>query len=165
MNKSRRRMPFAVILLFLCLGSGAGAFAFWLMDHLQAISVSGIIIAVSFIVFLASYTGAFFLYLRKRDTRRATTARVISSHSTQQNLQGTIEGMIPGNRYQVKKSFTDYYGNSFEKGEFLHFKVRHFLPYHGGYTIVLNERALYLQEERNQEIVDHFSDYIAQAPQ
>ena len=70
--------------------------------------------------------------------------------------------MIPGSQYQVIRSFTDYYGNSFEQREILRFKQRYFLPYEGGHTIVFEERSLYLQEEKNQEIVEHFSDYIVQ---
>jgi hypothetical protein len=163
MNRNRPKTPTALLLMLICLGSGAAALSFWLVDHRQAIPASGITIAVSFIVFLASYTGAFFLYLHERDARRAMVVTTVSSKTPiQQNLEGTIYRMIPGTRYQVKQSFTDYYGNSFERNEILRFKERHFLPYEGGHTIVFKERSLYLQEERNQGIVEHFSDYIVQ---
>ena len=79
-----------------------------------------------------------------------------------QDLEGTIYGMIPGSQYQVLPAFTDFYGNSFEQGAKLLFRQRYFLPYEGGHTIVFEERSLYLQEDRNQEIVDHFSEYVVQ---
>ena len=69
---------------------------------------------------------------------------------------------MPGRKYRVLQSFTDYYGNSFQRNEVLHFKERHFLPYHGGHTIVFTERSLYLQEEQNSEILARFSEYIAE---
>ena len=77
------------------------------------------------------------------------------------NVAGTVYGMIPGRDYQVRKSFVDSYGNRFEQGQRLRFKERHYLPYHGGHTIVFDERTLYLQDEQDSEILDHFSDYIA----
>jgi hypothetical protein len=77
------------------------------------------------------------------------------------DVEGTVYGLLPGREYRVLKSFKDYYGNAFERGERLRFKERHFLPYHGGYTIVFEEKALYLQEDQNREILDHFSEYIA----
>lgn len=54
----------------------------------------------------------------------------------------------------------DYYGNSFNQGDVLRFRERHFLPYHGGHTVIFEERALYLQEKVNAEILDNFSEYI-----
>lgn len=79
----------------------------------------------------------------------------------QQNPAERVYELIPGAQYQVIQSFTDYYQNSFTQGELLYFRQRHFLPYEGGHTIVFEERTLYLQEEVNQEILDHFSDYLA----
>ena len=163
MNQSHRKTPFAILFFLLCLGTGAVALAFWLIDHPQEISKSGIILALSLAVFFLSYTGAFLLYLHWRESQRAPSKMTLpSSMSSAQNLEGTIYGMIPGSQYQVIRSFTDYYGNSFEQREILRFKQRYFLPYEGGHTIVFEERSLYLQEEKNQEIVEHFSDYIVQ---
>lgn len=71
----------------------------------------------------------------------------------------TIYGLKPGQPYHVIQSFTDTYGNSFAQGETLHFKQRHFLPYEGGHTLVFEERSLYLQEEKNSEMIEHFSEY------
>jgi hypothetical protein len=76
--------------------------------------------------------------------------------------KGTIYDLLPEIQYRVMKSFTDYYGNSFEAGEMLRFKERNFSPYHEGHTIVFYERSLYLQEDRNKEILQNFSEYIAQ---
>ena len=161
MNQTRRNIPFGVLLLLIGLGSGAAAFAFWLADHRQAIPDSGAMIAASFGVFFLSYTGALLIYLRWRDSRRAmSTATIPSPMLSHQNLEGTVYGLIPGHQYQVIQSFTDFYGNIFERGEILRFRERHFLPYDGGHTIVFEERSLYLQEEKNRDILEHFSEYI-----
>ncbi len=80
---------------------------------------------------------------------------------SQADLTGTVYGLQPEHEYQVLRSFTDFYGNTFEQGQRLHFKQRHFLPYDGGHTIVFAERPLYLQEDRNREVLDHFAKYIA----
>ena len=63
--------------------------------------------------------------------------------------------------YRVAQSFVDFYGNQFHEGESLRFKERHFLPYHGGHTIVFEERTLYLQEDANEDILSRFSAYVS----
>jgi hypothetical protein len=63
--------------------------------------------------------------------------------------------------YVVNIMFTDFYGNVFSPGELLTYVERHFLPYHGGHTIVFKERNIYLQEEENQDIIDRFADYLS----
>ena len=80
--------------------------------------------------------------------------------SYNEELAGTIYGLIPGAAYRVVQSFTDCYGNEFQSGEVLHFRERHFLPYHGGHTIVFEGKPLYLQESENEELIANFSDYI-----
>jgi hypothetical protein len=62
--------------------------------------------------------------------------------------------------YIVSRGFTDFYGNVFAPGEILTYVERHFLPYHGGHTIVFRERNLYFQEEENKDIIDSFADYF-----
>lgn len=66
-----------------------------------------------------------------------------------------------GATYVVSRSLTDFYGNVFSPGEVLTYVERHFLPYHGGHTIVFKERNIYLQEEENQDIIDSFADYLS----
>jgi hypothetical protein len=73
----------------------------------------------------------------------------------------TIYGLVRGGEYRVMQSFTDYYGNQFQRGELLRFKERHFLPYEGGHTILFEERPLYLQESENSAILANLSEYIA----
>jgi len=63
-------------------------------------------------------------------------------------------------RYRVSQDFTDFYRNQFLQGELLTFVELHFLPYHGGYTVVFQERNLYLQEQENADIIDCLSDYL-----
>ena len=67
--------------------------------------------------------------------------------------------------YVVSRRFTDYYGNEFAPGEMLTYVERHFLPYHGGHTIVFRERKLYLQEEENKDIIDSLAEYLSRAKQ
>jgi hypothetical protein len=162
MNRSDRKLPFVAI-LFILIGAAAMRFAFWLLDHREEMPNSEIMLAVSVGIFFVLSTGAFLLFLRWRDSRRGVFISTASSTSlTKPELAGTVYGLIPGSQYQIKKSFTDYYGNAFERGELLRFKERHFLPYEGGHTILFVERPLYLQEEKNEEILDNFSDYIVQ---
>lgn len=166
MNQSHPQAPYAIILLLLIIGAVAAIFAFWLVDQPQAMSDLGIVIAVSLGVFFVSYTWALLLYLRWRDRRRAAIMRTAPSTAlSQPDAEGTVYGMIPGRQYRVLKSFTDYYGNSFEESELLRFKECHFLPYHGGHTIIFDERSLYLQEDSDREILENFSEYIAQIKQ
>lgn len=160
MNQSQQRLPCMSISFLLLIGACAAATAFWLVDHRRVLPNSGLAIAVLVGVFFLSCTWALFRYLRWRDKRRAAVTVSVPFQSDP-NLAGTIYGMMPGHEYQVMKSFTDHYGNAFEQGERLLFKQRHFLPYHGGHTIVFEGRALYLQEDQNREILDNFSEYIA----
>ena len=68
-----------------------------------------------------------------------------------------------GATYVVTRTFTDCYGNVFSPGELLTYVERHFLPYHGGHTIVFKERSVYLQEDENQDIIDSFGVYLSRA--
>lgn len=72
-----------------------------------------------------------------------------------------IHGLEKEVRYQVRQDFTDYYHNQFLHGEILTFMEYHFLPYHGGYTVVFKERKLYLQEEQNSNILGCLGDYLS----
>jgi len=66
----------------------------------------------------------------------------------------------PGVVYRVTKPFLDYYQNCFAAGETLTFVERHFLPYHGGHTIVFKEKSLYLQEDENAQFISTIDQYI-----
>lgn len=72
-----------------------------------------------------------------------------------------MEALKAGITYIVKKPFTDFYGNVFSAGEALTYVKRHFLPYHGGHTIVFDQRSIYLQEEENQQIIESLAEYLA----
>jgi Domain of unknown function (DUF3601) len=159
MHQFNQRPPYVSILFLLVVGAAATATAFWLVDHRQAVPSSGPMIAVLIGLFFGSYLWAFFRYLGWRDKGRAT--RTSTPSQPDPALEGTVYGMMPGREYQVMRPFMDHYGNLFEQGERLRFKQRHFLPYHGGHTILFEERALYLQEDQNTEILDHFLDYFA----
>jgi hypothetical protein len=72
-----------------------------------------------------------------------------------------IYSLGKGDTYIVRRGLTDFYGNIFTPGEVLTYVERHFLPYHGGHTIVFKERNLYLQEEANKDIIDAFAEYLS----
>jgi hypothetical protein len=64
-------------------------------------------------------------------------------------------------RYKVRPDFTDFHHNQFMQGEILTFMEVHFLPYHGGFTVVFKERNLYLQEVESANILDCLGDYLS----
>lgn len=68
--------------------------------------------------------------------------------------------MKKDSQYRVRQDFTDYYQNQFRQGELLTFVESHFLPYHGGFTLVFKEKTLYLQEEMNSNILGALGEYL-----
>lgn len=160
MSQSRPKSPWALIVLLLPIGTAAAALALWLTDHRRAVPNSGIAIAFLMGINFVCFGWALIRFLRWRDLTRPVATVSTASSLQAAELAGTVYGLIPGAEYRVVKSFTDYYSNQFERGQFLRFKERHFLPYEGGHTIVFTDRSLYLQEERNSAILDNFSEYI-----
>ena len=71
-----------------------------------------------------------------------------------------LQDLQKDSQYIVQRDFVDFYHNQFAHGERLTFVDSHFLPYHGGYTIVFKERTLYLQEEGNSNILSSLGDYL-----
>ncbi len=155
------KSPFVWIGLLLLSGAAAVFRLFWLFEHQLARPGTWTSIAILFGVFFLTYTWALFQFLHWRDQRRSKFSR--TPIQPPPDSEGTVYGLVPDRKYRVLQSFTDYYGNSFQRNEALHFKERHFLPYHGGHTIIFAERSLYLQEEQNSEILNRFSEYIALA--
>ena len=156
MVKRHEDSPWVLLLVLLVVGSTAAAVALWLGDHL-GIPNAGIIIAILLGTFFVCWCWALLRYLRWRDRRRAV-APVRPTYPDE--LEGTVYGLVPGGVYRVIQSFTDHYANLFQRGELLRFKERHFLPYHGGHTIVFEEKSLYLQDSENEELLANFSDYV-----
>jgi hypothetical protein len=145
--------PWIRLLVLLSIGAVAALSIF------NALAVqNGILIAICFGSFFICWTWALFVYLAWRDRRNIGTP---VTQMDREALKGTVYGLVQGAEYQVVQTFTDHYGNEFRRGEHLRFKERHFLPYHGGHTIVFDQRPLYLQEEANAPILENFSDYIA----
>jgi len=145
--------PWIRLLVLLSIGAVAALSIF------NALAVqNGILIAICFGSFFICWTWALFVYLTWRDRRNIGTP---VTQMDREALKGTVYGLVQGAEYQVVQTFTDHYGNEFRRGEHLRFKERHFLPYHGGHTIVFDQRPLYLQEEANASILENFSDYIA----
>ncbi|HKA21547.1 MAG TPA: DUF3601 domain-containing protein [Blastocatellia bacterium] len=153
----QNEFPWFQLSILLVVGAVAAGVAFWLVDHRTAVPNSEIIIAILLAAFFVCFSWALIRFLRWRDRRLGVS---VKGQNYQEELAGTIYGLIPGAAYRVIQSFTDYYGNNFQQGELLHFRERHFLPYHGGHTIVFEGKPLYLQENENEELIANFSDYI-----
>lgn len=159
-NRTGSKRLLITLLLLVSIGTGAFALGYWCISYPQAIPISGVIASVSIGISAILYIWAFLLLLKWRDKNAARTNVTQPPASSQQNLEGTIYGLTTECQYRVVRSFMDYYGNSFNQGDVLRFRERHFLPYHGGHTVIFEERALYLQEKVNAEILDNFSEYI-----
>ena len=155
----KNRKPWLLLVLLLIAGAAAATVALSLGSRRAAMPGSGAVIGGLLIVCFGCWTYALLRYLRARDARRAVA--VAEPSYLDSNLEGTVYGLLARAEYRVMQSFLDYYRNHFQEGELLHFKERHFLPYHGGHTIIFDERSLYLQEEENAEILANFSRYIA----
>ena len=156
---SNPKLPFPQLSLLLSIGALAALSALSLLSHQADVSNWGIILAILLLTFFISWTWTLFIYLRWRDRRGLATPtnRTIDLDA----LKGTVYLLVPGAEYRVMQTFTDYYNNQFQSGELLHFKERHFLPYHGGHTIIFHERSLYLQEDTNAPTLSNFPSYIA----
>ena len=152
------KFPWALVLSLLVVGAWAALSVFLLLGYQGEIPYWGILIAILFATYFITWTCALIVYLRWRD-RRSLGASGTTMDS--ELLAGTVYGLVPGAEYEVVQTFTDHYQNKFEVGERLRFKERHFLPYHGGHTIVFYQRPLYLQEEENASILSNFSEYIS----
>ena len=66
----------------------------------------------------------------------------------------------PGVVYIVARPFLDHWQQPFAVGEKLTFVQRHFLPYHGGHTLVFKEKSIYLQEDENADLINLFDQYL-----
>jgi hypothetical protein len=132
MVQNRTGAPWVLLSALLVIGAVAASIAFWLVDHRTVVRNSEVVIAILVLIFFVCWTWALMRYLRWRDRRRGV---LVGSTMYQEELAGTVYGLIPGAEYRVVQSFTDYYGNQFQQGEFLRFKQRHFLPYHGGHRL------------------------------
>ena len=161
MNQPPRKLPLTRILSRLFIGTIAVFITFWIYDNRLSSPAAWIIIIISLAVFFITFTWALLIFLRWRDERHAIMYRNANSYQPPRpELKGTVYALEPGRAYQVQRSFTDFYGNSFQRNEVLHFKGRHFLPYEGGHTIVFEEHSLYLQQDKNRDILENFSEYI-----
>jgi hypothetical protein len=151
------KSPWASLALFLAVGALAALSTLPLLSYQAELPHWGIIIAILLCTFFVCWTGALILYLRWKARRSLGTPTAEDKEA----LKGTVYGLVQGEEYQVMQTFTDHYNNQFQRGELLRFKERHYLPYHGGHTIIFDQRSLYLQEDENQAILANFSEYIA----
>jgi Domain of unknown function (DUF3601) len=157
MTQLVRGRRWGLISALLVIGAVSATVALWLGFHQMRQEGSALVVASLLGIYFVSWTCALLLYLRWRDGRRAV-AGIGPTYAHE--LEGTVYSLVQRAEYRVLQSFTDYYANEFQCGELLRFKERHFLPYEGGHTIIFDERSLYLHEEQNRSILEHFSDYI-----
>lgn len=150
--------PWTLLSLLVAVGALAALLAFSLLPYQSEVPNWGILIAILLGAFFVSWTWALMVYLRWRGSQSLGAPL---TDMDRQALEGTVYGLVQGAEYRVMQTFTDYYNNAFQSGELLSFKERHFLPYHGGHTIIFDQRSLYLQEEENAAILANFSEYIA----
>jgi len=78
--------------------------------------------------------------------------------------RGGVNDLRKGRRYVVARGFTDCHGGRFEAGERLTFRRHDYLPYHGGHTLVFDERTVYLQDEENADVLSGIWTYFEPAP-
>lgn len=157
-----------MLVLLLVVTAVAASSAIWLADHRDAVRSSGAAIAALMLVFFFCGGWLLLILLRAQERQRArkqTAARAAAPPRVTPELEGTVYGLVSGRTYRVAQSFADCYANRFEAGELLRFRERHFLPYHGGHTLVFEERSIFLQEDQNRLILDNFSDYLAAVAQ
>lgn len=149
--------------LLLLLGSLASIAAIWLVDHRAAIPHANEVLLLLMGVFTVTFTCAALIFMQWRDHRAAAASPRTRGEPTYSGplYRGTVYGLVPGALYEVRQPFTDHYQNAFQLGQRLRFKERHFLPYHGGHTLVFEEASIYLQEEENSDILSAFSHYVA----
>jgi hypothetical protein len=114
--------------------------------------------------------------LSMRDSLDRRTQQLTTDARTESELRATIEAWFtriewwrtrlsinrlqPQHRYRVIQPFRDYYGGTFEAGAILTFIEQHFVPYHGGTTIVFKETRMYLQDEANAQLMADFDAYV-----
>ena len=149
----------------LLLVGGASAAALWLVDHRAAVPHSGQLLAALMGVFALTFICALLIYMQWRDHRAAASAPRTAGMPTYTDpiYEGTVYGLMAGAVYEVRQPFMDHYQHAFQPGERLRFRERHFLPYHGGHTLVFEEGSIYLQEDQDREILDRFSQYVGRA--
>jgi len=150
--------PIFTILLYLA----AAFFAIFALKPLDHPPGSWTVTIMMLGLFSVFYLWALLRTLQARDEQRAEAYKTQNAIPTppRPELEGTAYGLTPGIKYKVVRSFKDFYGKSFNEHEVLTFKEQHFLPYHGGYTIIFVEISLFLQENTNKDILENFSEYI-----
>ena len=72
-----------------------------------------------------------------------------------------IYWLRPDAVYEIARGFTDHHGNVFAAGSRLTFRERHYLPYHGGHTLLFHEATVYLQDD--DEVCRNFELYFVAA--
>jgi hypothetical protein len=120
------------------------------------------VLACVLLVSLVLLGTGFFLLLAWLEQRKA--AKRVPSRLPQKvaaNAPGGVYGLQSGVIYRVLKPFKDYYGGEFAAGEQLTFIERHYLPYHGGHTLIFSPRSIWLQDDANSELVQQIEQYLA----
>ena len=71
-----------------------------------------------------------------------------------------ITDLVVGETYVVVQPFRDDRGVLVQAGDRQTFEGYSFLPYHGGFTVRFRQETLYLQEDRQAEVVEHAERFL-----
>jgi len=64
-----------------------------------------------------------------------------------------IRSLTPGTAIRIVKTFKDCGGAQFEAGSVLHFRDRHYLPYHDGHTVIFEETTMSLCDTDDTRVI------------
>lgn len=121
-------------------------------------SILPFVVGLALAVGVIAGATAFALWLRTKIAWSPVGRLLVRLGRPQAN--GSVFHLRAGHRYVVTQSFTDYHGGRFEAGEQLTFEKYDYVPYHGGYVVHFEERAVYLQEEENADVLGRLWAYV-----
>ena len=105
MVQTQNEFPWFQLSILLVVGAIAAGVAFWLVDHRTAVPNSEIIIAILLGTFFVSFSWALIRFLRWRDRRRGVP---VPGQSYNEELAGTVYGLVPGAAYRVVHRRKEY---------------------------------------------------------
>ena len=122
------------------------------------------IMSVMALTAIFGYAAAFILFASWRGSRASTTVGHLNPGANEETmrlgLKAGVYGLKPGVTYRVIREIKDHYGDIFLVGTELTFVQRHYLPYHGGHTVVFRPRPMYLQDETDADVLNDLESYL-----
>lgn len=152
----------------LLLGTGALVFALRFGHRVPELGPHGDAIMTGTALTLSlSYAAAVAVFISWHGTRRAARGDDLNPGMNAETLRlgvrAGVYGLKPGASYRVVREIEDYHGNVFPAGMELSFVQRHYLPYHGGHTVVFRPKTMYLQDEENADVLNRLENYLEAA--